>query len=431
MDKPGNLESQKKEWISMAGKEPKGKVQYMSSSQPRFSATSFSVNYAKDSPNIGWLFYRNYYSPKDVKWADNVKGNLKVRGVDGKNKRLFGQVLENQTSPSINSEDLLTLELKTSYPGLLTGSGISHAFGNVDEEIKLGFAFDYTSGLPYIPGSSVKGAIRAAFKKLTSENSQVEQTDAVDIFKKWLGREKDFELTFDQVKDIEKAIFDSGLNPYQRDVFFDAFPLHSQGHEGRFLDKDFITPHTEGPFKDPVPIMFMKVLPEVVFEFRFRLKPSSIDALTISPEDKLNLFKSILLSLGIGAKTNVGYGQFVENINHGKARGKRTSSFTEKITEQHKEALKHDPYNVEKNHYKALVSDESEHEYLFKIMDDCYLVKSKLSVISKLEKDSEKRKEKNKPYRYDPPEIGDEVTIRINQTTEIGKINFTVLPNWK
>ena len=55
-------------------------------------------------------------------------------------------------------------ELKTTYPGALIGSGLVHGVGD-DHEIKIGFQFDYVSGLPYIPGSSVKGILRSMFGK--------------------------------------------------------------------------------------------------------------------------------------------------------------------------------------------------------------------------------------------------------------------------
>ena len=45
-----------------------------------------------------------------------------------------------------------TFKLSTIYPGLLTGSGMVHETNN-QGELKLGFFFDHTSGLPMLPGS--------------------------------------------------------------------------------------------------------------------------------------------------------------------------------------------------------------------------------------------------------------------------------------
>ena len=71
---------------------------------------------------------------------------------------------------------------------------------------------------------------------------------------------------------------------------------------------DFITPH-ETPFKDPTPIEFLKVLPNVEFTFFFKVVPISFKGKIITTSEILNLYKQILLDTGIGAKTNVGYGQ--------------------------------------------------------------------------------------------------------------------------
>lgn len=91
---------------------------------------------------------------------------------------------------------------------------------------------------------------------------------------------------------------------YDRDIFFDAVITAAANNDGKFLDEDYITPH-KSPFTNPVPIMFLKVLPRVTFSFQFRLN----DGL-ITKDDKLKLFEAIIRDLGVGAKTNVGYGKF-------------------------------------------------------------------------------------------------------------------------
>jgi CRISPR-associated protein Cmr6 len=80
--------------------------------------------------------------------------------------------------------------------------------------------------------------------------------------------------------------------------------IGSRDNNGKFLDSDFITPHKD-EFKDPIPLQFLKVLPGVTFCFQFILRDGKLEK-----GKKLDLFKRILLDLGIGAKTNVGYGKF-------------------------------------------------------------------------------------------------------------------------
>lgn len=175
------------------------------------------------------------------------------------------------------------------YPGLVTGIGIKHE-AKIKGEFKLGVHFDYTYGMPVVYGSSVKGVLHAYFEDVFNEE-----------FKK-LFSEVDAKTLSD---DIFEGIRDGKpISMYERDIFFDA--IITKGDEkGRILVSDSITPHTEGPLKDPIPLTFVKIAPGCNLEFRFRLNDS-----LISSTDKLNIFKKIIELFGVGAKTNVGYGQF-------------------------------------------------------------------------------------------------------------------------
>ncbi|MEM7659704.1 MAG: hypothetical protein AAF399_26560, partial [Bacteroidota bacterium] len=64
-----------------------------------------------------------------------------------------------------------------------------------------------------------------------------------------------------------------------------------------------------GPFKSPIPIAFLKVRAGVKFCFLFQLHNNP--RLGINPMKKLDLIQNIILAFGMGAKTAVGYGQFV------------------------------------------------------------------------------------------------------------------------
>jgi CRISPR-associated protein Cmr6 len=74
------------------------------------------------------------------------------------------------------------------------------------------------------------------------------------------------------------------------------------------LGLDYITPHKDGPLKNPTPLPFLKILPGVTVNFQFQLH----DGYYLKAKGKLELFRKILLDFGVGAKTNVGYGQFQE-----------------------------------------------------------------------------------------------------------------------
>ena len=256
--------------------------------------------------NIGLLFYKHYFDDVDFKHY-NTKNeqddadNKNERLVEEKNNVILNSVLANSNYELPGNK---TFELSTVYPGLFTGSGYPHE-SNIEGELKLGFFFDYTTGLPVIPGSSVKGVLRSAFDKADG-----------DYVKELL---KELKITGVKNIDIEKLknnIFegDEKTSVYQKDKFFNAFPVESNNEGGRFLGDDFITPHKE-PLKDPKPLRFLKVLPEVTFRFNFQLHDFKDDngKVILSADNKLELFKQILLDLGAGAKTNVGYGQFKDD----------------------------------------------------------------------------------------------------------------------
>lgn len=273
----------------------------------------------KKKSNTGWLYYKHYYS----------RTILDKTAIQNINNKICNA--EISIIPSVNSTQ--KFQAITTYPGLVIGTGYTHdQKKNTSEELskeafKIGFFFDYSSGMPVILGSSVKGLLRSAFpqrvvvpKKASADQIEKERW-IKSILKNTCGI--DIELNID---DIEKEIFDglkSNLKPiplYERDIFFDAVPLeiteNNLENSKRLLGTDYITPHKnkEGrteldPFSNPTPIKFLKIMPKVKFEFRFRLEDSHvIPALTA--EKKMFLFQEIIKTIGIGAKTNVGYGQF-------------------------------------------------------------------------------------------------------------------------
>lgn len=204
-----------------------------------------------------------------------------------------------------------SFEIKTIYPGLVCGIGYEHEIGYINE-FKPGFSFDYTTGLPYIPGSSIKGTLRSAFKIAGYMEEVIKSLESINLYKSQIDWKK-----------LELAIFEGKeyatgeMKPSTKvDVFFDSFISLVEGN-GSFLCDDYITSHRQedgsySPLKEPNPVRFIKVRPDVTFKFQFRLGNDVIsDNIIITGEIKSEIFKMILLDLGIGAKTNVGYGQFI------------------------------------------------------------------------------------------------------------------------
>lgn len=214
-----------------------------------------------------------------------------------------------------------SFNLKTTYPGLIIGAGYCHP-AIEQGDFQLGFYFDHTTGMPVIPGSTVKGILKSIFPKdgdkddIKKEKMKYINTDVIKDILKINGLEL---VDKKEEKNDWRRLFEKG------NIFYDAYisdvPLMTTP-EGKKIKgifaEDYITPHhpedpQTGIFKNPIPIRFLKIAPVVTFTFQFNLKDSYFENnQKITSKEKLKLFKKILLDFGIGAKRNVGYGNLRE-----------------------------------------------------------------------------------------------------------------------
>ena len=242
--------------------------------------------------NLHKLYYKDYFSEVDFAHLDS---DTSKRAVLMANRNLTDKVTVRDLIVPDLGGDIDSIELEVLYPGLITGVGIQHE-ASVEGEFKLGLHLDYTTGLPIVYGSTVKGVLRSYFADCYTGPHNVDRL-VDDIFE---GK------SYSAPK-LSKSIYD-------RDVFYDAVVV-APSEDGRVLASDALAPHGVGennyPLIDPKPIAFVKVAPGVKLMFRFKLVDTrdSVGKVLISALDKLQLFKTILVTFGIGAKTNVGYGQ--------------------------------------------------------------------------------------------------------------------------
>jgi len=266
--------------------------------------------------NTGFLYYRDYFT--DVRANENGilvdekfsyafigKSEAKIKEINEALLKEKNRILKDQAWQQVVMPANIThrnLELKIAYPGLVTGIGIEHETGSTGE-YKLGMQFDYTSGMPIIAGSSVKGILRTAFEN--------EETFA--FFLELAGLDSKIAAKYKLLKDeIFKGNRDKKpISIYQRDIFFDA-TIDKENSKGKFIDDDAITPHGNNPLKNPKPLAFIKIASGVIIRFHFKLEDSVVEG-NFTKKVKESFFKTILTTIGIGAKTNVGYGQFTEN----------------------------------------------------------------------------------------------------------------------
>ena len=190
-------------------------------------------------------------------------------------------------------------KLKSNF---VTGLGREHPVEN-------GFAWHHTLGTPYLPGSSVKGMVRAW----------------AEVWQKWSNKPED-EMSDEEKAEVErfkkaelKRIFGSESNDDKAFqvgsvIFLDALPTTSVQ-----LKADIMTPHYTDYYEgksppadwlSPTPIPFLVV--EAGASFVFGILPRRNDEKNRDDCSRVQAWlKDALCWTGAGAKTAVGYGRFV------------------------------------------------------------------------------------------------------------------------
>ena len=246
----------------------------------------------ENSANIGYQFYHSVGIPRFNK--DNVRAAISVN---------------EEVSNVLRTANFYVVKMKVQAPGLLIGSGLAHGLPGSEEDVKTGLQFDYTSGLPVIPGSSVKGVIRSAFPTIVAD------AEKLNYIKSLIADIPEFSslvLEDNDILELGNQMFNHG------DIFADALLVgygtrtKQQVPVNQILAEDYITPHTGGPLAQPIPIKIVKVAPGVTFAFCFKFNATKIGAIVVSASMKKALCTAILHDLGVGAKTNVGYGVLKE-----------------------------------------------------------------------------------------------------------------------
>ncbi len=184
----------------------------------------------------------------------------------------------------------------------ITGMGNSHPIEN-------GLSWHFTLGVPYLPGSAVKGLVRAWVEQWQDEIEESKKRQLLT----WFGSE-DKEPGPEQNQQAGEIIF------------YDAIPINPvklhidimTPHMGKWYEKGGdITNVDDSPeavpadWHDPVPIKFLSM--DKGAEFLFSIAPRqpkswSVDSLT----EVIQVLNMALEWLGAGAKTALGYGQMVQ-----------------------------------------------------------------------------------------------------------------------
>lgn len=269
------------------------------------------------SKNMSYIYYHEYF--EGLEERKGASGLVYELGGSPSSEEQFGErnmalqdfkfdlslsPLEHLKNASKGVASFQTFSLETLYPGLMIGTGNPHDLKSKGS-IYSGFSFDYVTGLPYISGSSVKGVLKSVFPTKEDTKDDINQ-QKMEYIKSLLKPV----LSDEEIYDLKDNIFEDN------DVFLDAYPCPTSKQQ--CLALEFITPHSD-IIKNPIPINCLKVKPGVSFEFGFYLKECQLSdkvqitvkqkKVQITVKQKIELFKTILTDVGIGAKTNVGFGQ--------------------------------------------------------------------------------------------------------------------------
>ena len=227
---------------------------------------------------------------------------------------------------------LITLKAELSTP-LIVGLGNEHP-------AEKGFRFDWTTGVPFIPSSGIKGVVRLAF--IVNELNRKDEDEATKFWElvcrtpPILSANTDIHLLFG----CGDAKYDNGSTSQEARkggaIFLDAYPDTLPRLKAEIMNchyKDYLNNKAErGPTEDqqPNPQKFWAV---DRFADSERTKPLTftfrvlVDSRISRVQDKMDrLQKAIedaLAEHGLGAKTAIGHGRFA--LGDGKASGEKAT----------------------------------------------------------------------------------------------------------
>jgi CRISPR-associated protein Cmr6 len=227
------------------------------------------------------------YLVRNVKINEQVKGYLNT---------VKGALLA-------NGFELREVRIEALYPVMIGGA---ETFGKLAFEI--GLMFDPIFNVPYIPASTIKGAVYAALCELMSKEKSKEEAEK--LCKEIFGDKESTSLV----------------------GFTDAYPIKvKEGENNHLLYPDVMTPHYSEETKDelavePNPIVYVTIAPGTEFKFYMFFKRSRAgkrigireikNKISENPQPAEELLgivdKALLYALikGIGAKTALGYSKF-------------------------------------------------------------------------------------------------------------------------
>jgi CRISPR type III-B/RAMP module RAMP protein Cmr6 len=181
-------------------------------------------------------------------------------------------------------------------------------------------------GIPYLPASMIKGVTRRRYIDDHHDGDEavaLGDQSCCDLFGcTGLTRLVQTDAEGKEMTKNVDSYYRKGRDLGDRQgwlIFFDAFPATAPK-----LEVDILTPHYKPYYEEakppadiynPVPVTFLTVAPGVIFTVAVALRPLSNDKNTKNKELLAKVkeaFHGAFTEDGVGAKTTVGYGRFVD-----------------------------------------------------------------------------------------------------------------------
>lgn len=240
---------------------------------------------------------------QEVKVENKVEALSAATILNANDKEIMHSLFVRQQkafSSSVFGQSSMVIDALSISP-FATGLGNEHPLEN-------GFSFLNPYGLPYLPGSGVKGVLRQAARELS---------EGV-----W-GDSKGW--TDEAITALFGLEAEDGSQEQQRGalIFWDVIPQIS----GERLQVEIMTPHQKHYYQDgqsphdsgqPTPITFLTVPPGSGFTFHVQCNKELLTELAPELLDNWQELLNVVFShafdwLGFGAKTAVGYGSMQED----------------------------------------------------------------------------------------------------------------------
>ena len=249
--------------------------------------------------DVGYEVRGQNHQEREVKYENKVSALSDAKRLNANDQKTMRSLLERQQQTFDASAQTASLRFDAlTIAPFTTGLGNAHPLEN-------GFAFLNPYGLPYLPGSGIKGVLRQAARELASGDwGETPGWDDAAI-EALFGRESDDGDT----EHLRGAL-----------TFWDVLPQIA----GESLAVEIMTPHQSHYYQNgasphesgqPIPITFLTVPPKSRFVFHVQCNLVHLNhiapALAEGDQWKTLLtaaFEHAFQWLGFGAKTAVGYG---------------------------------------------------------------------------------------------------------------------------